>query len=123
MAFKMSWALEQAGFMVTIIDNFLYGFKYLYKSYPHLVILSQRHPFREIIGEFMSFRMASDLPIIVLGENDDICQILERGADAYLNYQASMVELVATVRSLLRSRRLWSPEKTRQRWPYIDIAA
>ena len=81
------------------------GIELIYREQPDIVIL--QHGVAsvdcfDLIGQIRSF---SDVPIIVLGQSDDVIdkiRALEMGADAYLTSPLNLRELLARVRSLLR---------------------
>jgi DNA-binding response OmpR family regulator len=101
---RIGAALEGAGFKVTTANDTLGGLKSLYESYPDLVIMARDLPMVSGEEPCLRLRVASYLPLIVLGSGSEAAETLELGADAYMAKPPSLVELVARVRALLRRK-------------------
>jgi len=97
-------ALEGAGFEVISAQDALEGLRKLYESYPDVIIMDRGLP--DVFGEdaCIRIRQASYLPIIVLGNYEDVAESLEIGADAFMTKPPSLRELVARVRNLLKRK-------------------
>jgi DNA-binding response OmpR family regulator len=97
-------ALRQAGFEVAVSADTADGLKKIYEIKPDVVIASTDLP--PVNGEdaCQRIRQASYLPFIVLGGREEVVEMLELGADAYIVKPASGQEVVARVNSLLRRR-------------------
>jgi DNA-binding response OmpR family regulator len=98
--------LEAAGFQVTFVARGHRGLASVYESRPDLVIVSEQVPEINVEELCSRLRQVSHLPIIVLGnsqEGSHEISILEAGADAYMSKPPDAGDLVARVRSLLRS--------------------
>ena len=102
---KIKSALQGAGFMVTCVANALEGLEQLCTSSYSLIVMNSSLP--EVCGEDarVLIRRACYLPIIVIGERQDVAESLELGADAFIATPPLLRELVARVKSLL-SRKL-----------------
>lgn len=99
---RISAALRQAGYQVMTTGDVFKGLRLLYTLQPHLVILTRSAPFPAGESDFLLFRWAVEVPVMVIGAAEDAVEVLESGADAYLNIPVYPVELIARVRSLLR---------------------
>ena len=97
-------ALEGAGFSVITAGNVLEGLKNAHESYPDLAIMANELPLVNGEEPVLYLRQTSYLPILVLGNDEEMAETLELGADAYMTKPPSLVELVARVRSLLRRK-------------------
>jgi DNA-binding response OmpR family regulator len=97
-------ALRQAGYKVVEATDPAMGLKMIYEVRPDVVIASADLP--PVKGEdaFMRLRQASYLPLIAIGSRDDVVEMLELGADAFLAGPPSAREVVARVGSLLKRR-------------------
>lgn len=111
--------LEAAGFRVTEADSGEAGLQAITTSPPDLIILDVRLP--DISGFEVCQRLkenpaTASIPVLHLSaaytRSQDRAQGLEMGADAYLMQPVEAVELLATVRALLR---LYQAEQTAQR--------
>jgi DNA-binding response OmpR family regulator len=93
-------ALEGAGFIVTYAKDGLEGLEKLLKAYIDIIVMDGALP--KVYGgdARIRIRQASYLPIIVIGENHDVAESLELGADAFMPRPPILCELVARVRSL-----------------------
>jgi DNA-binding response OmpR family regulator len=94
-------ALEGAGFTVTSASDGMEGLEKLLKSYIDIIVMDGTLP--DVYGgdARIRIRQASNLPIIVIGENHDVAESLELGADAFMPRPPILRELVARVRNLL----------------------
>jgi DNA-binding response OmpR family regulator len=97
----MTGALEGAGFMVTSARDGLEGLQKLVESYIDIIVMNSELP--KVYGEDARIRIcqASNIPIIVIGDNHNVAESLELGADAFIPRPPILRELVARVRSLL----------------------
>jgi DNA-binding response OmpR family regulator len=100
--------LCEAGYQVITTVDTAGGLSLLYAIQPQLTIMVRDSAFPETEDDFLRFCQEADAPIMVIGEAEDAVEMLESGADAYVNTPVSGVELVARVRSLLRQRRDYS---------------
>lgn len=98
---KISSALEGAGYMVVCARDGLEGIEKLTKTSFDIIVMDCALP--KAFGEDarVRIRQASYLPIIVIGENYDVAESLELGADAFMPRPPVLRELVARVKSLL----------------------
>jgi DNA-binding response OmpR family regulator len=104
LALKIAGALEDAGYEAVTTGDMFTGLRLLYESNPRLVILVRNAPPNEDDDSFLTFRKAAEAPVLVVGPREDCVDMLECGADAYMNTPASLIELVARVNALLRQR-------------------
>ncbi|MBA7694561.1 Alkaline phosphatase synthesis transcriptional regulatory protein PhoP [subsurface metagenome] len=98
---ELASALTEAGFSVIKAGNVLEGLKKAYGSRPDLAIMASELP---LVNGVLYLRQTSYLPILVLGNYEEMNDMLELGADAYMTKPPSLVELVSRVRSLLRRK-------------------
>lgn len=87
--------------MVTCARDGLEGLEKLIESSIDVIVMGSTLP--RVYGEDarIRIRQASYRPIIVIGENHDVAESLELGADAFMPKPPLLRELVARVRSLL----------------------
>lgn len=97
--------LEKVGLEVIPASDGREALGKTYDSYPDLIVLAEHLPIIDADLPCLRIRQASDVPIIVLGEDTREwagIHFLESGADVYMTYPPNLRELVAWVRSLLR---------------------
>ena len=106
---KAAKILNAAGYdTVTVADVFDAALR-LREQYPDLVTLGRELPAVNGEDAYLRIREACYIPIIVLGDEDEVAEMLESGADACISIPVSPVELVARVRCLLRRKQRTSP--------------
>lgn len=98
-------ALEEAGYIAIRGCNAFDGLKKIYEFYPDLIVVDRDLSMIEREDSCLRIRQISFAPVIVVGSKKYEVEILELGADAYLERPPSLVELVARVNSLLKRRR------------------
>jgi len=103
-AVKAAAALKKAGYKVVRVSGTLDGLKKLYQAYPDLIIMAGELPLVNGKEPYFRIRQASYLPIIILGNREEVTEMLELGADAYITKPPNLDELVARVNSLLRRK-------------------
>ena len=129
---RVTAALEGAGYMVTRAAGALEGLDKLYQTYPDVVIMDVRlpdgsgveacrdiranNPNVKVImvnGEdaYLRIRQASRLPMIIIGSQEEAVELLELGADAFMEKPPNLVELVARVGRLLKRKARLSPKE------------
>ncbi len=98
-------ALEEAGFGVITVKGSRDALAKTYDSHPDLIVLAECLPLIKGDLPFVCIRRASDVPVIVLGD-DNVewagIHFLESGVDVYMTHPTNLRELLAWVRSLLR---------------------
>lgn len=98
---RLTSILEESNFQVVAAENRRTAMGMLHQAHPHVAII-----FDDAVGRSVCARVrdVADIPIIALGEGDQLARImtLQLGADVYLSPEVSPVELVARIRSLLR---------------------
>ena len=98
--------LLDAGFEPVLTSDSAQALAKLHETGPDAVIMSSEE--RGLLEEMelcRQLRQATDIPVVVLDEDDDEVagpMMLERGADAYLTKSTTTEVLIARVRSLLR---------------------
>lgn len=98
-------ALREAGYDVAETASVVEGLNKIFEMNPDVIIASTDLP--PVNGEdaCLRIRQASYLPIIVLGNQEELMETLELGADAFIVKPPSKGEVVARVRALLRRKR------------------
>ena len=102
---RIDSAFKKVGFEVITASDGHQALKILYGSEPDLVIMAEN--IVPINGDklYSRIRQLSHLPIIVLGDSDDIIlgvRALVEGVDSYLAAPIHLNELIARTRALLR---------------------
>ena len=99
---KVRANLERAGFQVVTAESSETGLRKLYQTCPDTVIMADSSAEGQKLCSHI--RDISDIPIVVLGNGDEIARVtmLELGADVYLSQTVIAEELIARVHSLLR---------------------
>lgn len=104
--------LRNAGFAVTEAATGEAGLRAIAQAEPELVILDVQLPDRngfEVCRQIKSNPTTANLPVLHLSahftESRDKAQGLDSGADGYLAQPVEPIELIATVKALLRMRR------------------
>jgi DNA-binding response OmpR family regulator len=115
---RVATALEEAGFDVVTATSALDGLKKLYQAYPDAIIMARQLAMVNGEDAYLRIRQASYLPIIVLGNREDLAESLESGADVFMTNPPSPRELVARVRRLLQRRTGFD---TRQNNPELNM--
>ena len=90
---------------MAVVGDTFDGFKKIYEVHPDLVIIAKDLPRANAEDPCVRIRQMTYLPIIVLGDQCNSSEILERGADAYMEKPPDLTELKSRVRSLLRRKR------------------
>jgi two-component system response regulator ArlR len=106
---RATGALEAAGYEVIGSKDALDGLRKLYETSPDLIIMAGGLPMIDGEDACLRIRQASYLPIIVMGSRSEAAEMLELGADAYMEKPPSLSELVARVHVLLRRKPTLSP--------------
>jgi len=102
---EVVFTLEEVGFEVISPTGGLESLDETYDSYADLIVLAEHLPLINADLPYLRIRQASNVPIIILGEDSREwagVDFLESGADVYMTYPLSLRLLVAWVRSLLR---------------------
>jgi len=110
---NLSFVLEHSGFRIVNAAGSKQALAELAGSSPDLILMRENS--HRLNGDELCIRIRklSDVPIIILGQEQDEAagvEFLEMGADAYLPSPLSLRELLARVRSLLR--RTWGSQET-----------
>jgi PAS domain S-box-containing protein len=110
--YVVSKLLQKAGFEVKEAVTGKAGLQMIAQQPPDLIILDVKLPDIdgfEVCGQLKSNPNTSSIPILHLSaqftKSEDKVQGLEGGADAYLAQPVESIELVATVKALLRIRK------------------
>ncbi len=101
--------LEEAGYRVARARDALDGLKKLYEAYPDLIIMDMEFPSVNGVYPLLRIREVYSLPIIALGGREEVVNMLELGADAFMIKPPDLRELLARVRSLLRRKSKHEP--------------
>lgn len=101
-AVRATTALEEAGYTVIRVVDFLDGLKQLHEVNPDLIIMNRELPTVNGEDPCLRVREACYLPIIATGAAEEAVEILELGADAFMTKPLNLRELVARVKTLLR---------------------
>jgi two-component system, OmpR family, response regulator ArlR len=98
-------ALREAGYEVFEAPDATDGLKKIFQTRPDLIIASTDLP--PVNGEnaCLRLRQASYLPLIAIGSQEEVVEMLELGADAYVIRPPSNREVVARVHLLLNRQR------------------
>jgi len=102
---NLIFVLQHSGFQIINAAGSKQALAEIDRSFPDLIVMRENS--RRLNGDELCIRIRelSDVPIIVLGqEQEEVAgvEFLEMGADAYLTSPLSLRELLARVRSLLR---------------------
>jgi DNA-binding response OmpR family regulator len=105
---KLAFVLQHSGFRIVNTAESKQALAEVSRSSPDLILMRENS--QRLNGDELCIRIRelSDIPIIVLGqEQEEVAgvEFLEMGADAYLTSPLSLRELLARVRSLLRRTR------------------
>ncbi|MDH4367179.1 MAG: response regulator [Dehalococcoidia bacterium] len=105
---NLAFVLEHSGFGIINAPESRQALAEVSRSSPDIVVLRENS--RRLNGDELCIRIRelSDVPIIVLGQEQEEAagvEFLEMGADAYLPSPLRLRELLARVRSLLRRTR------------------
>jgi two-component system alkaline phosphatase synthesis response regulator PhoP len=104
--------LENAGYLVTCLDDGIAGLAWAQQNQPDLVVLDLNLPSMDGLEVAARLRQVSDVYILMLtarGEEEDRILGLRLGADDYLAKPFSPRELVARVETILRRSRRGTP--------------
>jgi len=102
---EVVFTLEEVGFEVISATGGLESLDETYDSYLDLIVLAEHLPLINADLPYLRIRQASNVPIIILGEDSREwagVDFLESGADVYMTHPLNLRLLVARVRSLLR---------------------
>jgi DNA-binding response OmpR family regulator len=102
---NLTFVLQNSGFRIVNVAGSKQALTEVGRSIPDLVVMRENS--HRLNGDELCIRIRelSDVPIIVLGQEQEEAagvEFLEMGADAYLTSPLSLRELLARVRSLLR---------------------
>ena len=105
---NLTFVLEYSGFRIVSFAGSKQALAEIGRSSPDLIVMRENS--RRLNGDELCIRIRelSDVPIIVLGQEQEEAagvEFLEMGADAYLPSPLNARELLARVRSLLRRTR------------------
>lgn len=101
---RVAAALEEAGFNVLTATNAVIGLRKIYESHPDVIIMATEILVAGGEDSYLQIRLATYLPIIVLGSSEDEVEMLEFGADAFMAKPPDLSELVARVKWLLQRK-------------------
>jgi two-component system OmpR family response regulator len=110
----ISFALERAGFAVSVARNGAEALQVFRKAPPDLIILDIGMPEMDGLEVCKQIRKSSDLPILFLSARDEeIDRVLglEIGGDDYVTKPFSTRELVARVNVILKRTRNGGPKQ------------
>ncbi len=114
LATNVGKALQDAEYKVSRARDGIDGIKKVSRARPDLVIIERGMPLINREEACSRIRQAGYLPIIVVGKEQDAVEMLESGADAYVNRASEMREILARVRGLLwRKLRMEPRDKSR----------
>lgn len=110
---NLTFVLQYSGFRIVNVAGSIQALAEVSRSSPDLILMRENS--HRLNGDELCIRIReiSDVPIIILGHEQEEAagvEFLEMGADAYLPSPLSLRELLARVRSLLRRTR--SPQET-----------
>lgn len=105
---NLAYVFQHSGFRTVNVAGSRQALAEIDRNSPDLIVM--RENTRRLNGDELCIRIRelSDVPIIVLGQDEEEAagvEFLEMGADAYLTSPLSLRELLARVRSLLRRTR------------------
>jgi DNA-binding response OmpR family regulator len=105
---NLIFLLQHSGFQTVNVAGSMQALAEVNRSSPDLILMRENS--RRLNGDELCIRIRelSDVPIIVLGQEQDEAagvEFLEMGADVYLPTPLHFRELLARVRSLLRRTR------------------
>lgn len=105
---NVTFVLQNYGFQIVSAAESKQALAELDRNSPDLIVMRENS--RRLNGDELCIRIRelSDVPIIVLGQEEEEVagvEFLEMGADAYLTSPLILRELLARVRSLLRRTR------------------
>ncbi len=106
---SLHYSLTRHGFDVQVANNGTDALKLAEAHLPDVVVLDIMMPGLDGWGVLRALRARSSVPVIMLsalGEENDIVQGLELGADDYLVKPFGFRELLARIQSILRRREL-----------------
>jgi DNA-binding response OmpR family regulator len=103
---NLTFVLQNSGFWIVNVAESKQALAEIGRSSPDLVVMRENS--HRLNGDELCIRIRelSDVPIIVLGQEQEEAagaEFLEMGADAYMTSPLSLRELLARVRSLLRN--------------------
>lgn len=101
----VAFTLQREGFQVIKAYNGEMALKHWHADQPELVVLDVNLPDTDGFALCRQMRQEADTPIIMLtvrGDDDDVVQGLEMGADDYIHKPFSPRQLVARIQAVLR---------------------
>ncbi|MFC1932952.1 response regulator transcription factor [Chloroflexota bacterium] len=101
---RVAAALEGAGFNVATATDALCGLREMYESHPDVIIMATEILVADWEDSYVTIRLATYLPILVLGSSDEASEMLEFGADAFMTKPPDLRELVARVKWLIQRK-------------------
>ena len=112
----MSAALEGAGYEVSRASGALEGLNKIYQTLPDMIIMDSEFGIVDGEDTYTHIRQASFLPMIVLGNHEEVGDVLELGADAFMTKPPNLIELVARVGRLLKQKHIYSTKENNQKY-------
>jgi DNA-binding response OmpR family regulator len=108
---NLTFLLQHSGFRIVNVVGSKQALAEIDRSAPDLIVMRENS--HRLNGDELCIRIRelSDVPIIVIGQEQEEAagvEFLEMGADAYLPSPLRLRELLARVRSLLRRARPFS---------------
>ena len=102
MVTDLAETLAKAGYKVEVVDDFYDAIDVLDQDHPNLVIIAWGKSTLTSDDSFLLFRLATSLPIVVVGDEQYAVLMLENGADAFVAKNEPPSLFLAKIHSLLR---------------------